>query len=96
MNRQDFNYISRANDIRKASLTTRLIPLALLLLLVGGGGGVAVLLPVPIVWAQSNFDRTQDLGNRGRTVTSGSASETLSTLPTHHGDATITGNNDGD
>jgi hypothetical protein len=65
MNRQDFNYLSSSthnnnnnnnnNNIQKGSLITRSFPLALLLLLVGGGA-IAVLLPVPTVWAQPTFD----------------------------------------
>src|SRR5919112_516784 len=44
-----------------------------------------------------DFDHEQDLGDtERRVITTGSASETLSTLPTHQGDNTITGNNDGD
>jgi Ca2+-binding RTX toxin-like protein len=44
-----------------------------------------------------DFDHTQDTGNGDRKViTTGSTAETLNTLPTTHGDNTITGNNDGD
>ena len=44
-----------------------------------------------------DFDHEQDLGDtERRVITTGSGAETLSTLPTHQGDNTITGNNDGD
>ena len=44
-----------------------------------------------------DFDHTEDLGDtERRVITTGSAAETLSTLPTRPGDNTITGNNDGD
>src|SRR5215212_10099854 len=42
-----------------------------------------------------DFDHEQDLGDtERRVITTGSGAETLSTLPTHQGDNTITGNND--
>jgi Ca2+-binding RTX toxin-like protein len=103
MRKQDFNYVpNRIYNIQKGSLITRSIPLALLLLLVGMGA-VGVLLPTPSVSADTNiennddFDHTEDTDNGERKVTTtGSIAATVNTLPTTHGDNTITGNNDGD